>query len=149
MRRKFLPTSVIFFASLMCSQAWAADFTLTVPLRLENVPTIESLTIDCRVSIEPVGGRSPMASYNLVGSGSALVGPIRDGHYSGNVTVEVVARGVHPPSSAKSYSCSISARVRATTGGVVLASSDSFRRTYETATGHTLDSVAAVTSGNF
>jgi len=148
MKRKSLLISASFLASLMCSQAWAADFTFKVPLRVENVPTMERVYVECYVSRVPLGGPGRAAGSNVIGRGSTPV-TIRGGRYSGTVGVEVNAAGIIPASSARSYACSIRGSGRATTGATYAASSDNFRRVYETATGHTLDRLTVRTTGGF
>lgn len=136
MKRKSLLISASFLASLICSQAWAADFTFKVPVRVENVPTIEGVAVECYVSRAPLGAPGVAAPSNVIGRGRSTPVIIRCGRYSGTVGVKVDASGIIPASSARSYGCNIRGWGRATTGAGYSAMPSNFRRIYETATGH-------------
>lgn len=128
--------------------ASAADFTFNIPLRVENVPSMETVTVKCLVSSVRVGEPYAAGRGNVVGQGQTTVRPV-DGGYNGVVRVEVNASGINPASSAQSYSCNLSASGAATTGATYAASPGNFADVYERATGHTLDRTTLSTRANF
>lgn len=126
----------------------AADFTFNVPLRIENVPSVETLGITCKVSRVRVSDPYPLGGTNVVGQGSAVVRPV-GGRYSGTVRITVNASGINPAASAQSYFCSLRASGRAATGATYTASPGNMKEVYERATGHVLDRHVANVRGNF
>ena len=125
----------------------AAHFTLEVPVRVQNAPSIVSLTVECLVSRVRVDEPYPAGSTNVIGRGSQRV--LTSGaNYDNVVLVEVNADGIIPAAEARSYSCSMRASGNARTGGGYAASSASFREAYETATGQTLDRLTVIVRGN-
>ena len=142
MKSQLLASSLV--AVLASTAASAADFTLNVPLRIENVPSMTRVTVNCLVSKQPVSGHSHAAGTNIVGRGSQTVN-IVDGRYTGTARVEINASGINPAASGQSYTCSLSGWGSARTGATYAASPSNFQSVYETATGHTLDRVTTST----
>lgn len=134
-------------ALVMTGSAAAADFTLEVPVRFANVPSVTSATVDCLISRVEVGGPGGSGGTNVVGRGSASV-PVSGGAYDGSVTVEINSDGIIPASDARSYRCSLRAAGTARTGSTYTASPGNFQDVYTTATGATLDSVTTNVQGN-
>lgn len=144
-----LRKAVLFSLLLGASgAAGAADFTFNIPLRIENVPSVVSVAIECAVSRLRVGEPYPFGGTNVVGRGSTVVHPV-GGRYNGTVRVVVNATGINPAASAQSYLCSMRASGRATTGAAYAASSGNMKEVYERATGHVLDRHVTKVHDNF
>lgn len=144
MARPRLPSVLAIAALLPLSlPLQAADFTLEVPLRVANVPTMHTVYVECLVSRSPTGGA---AGSDIVGRGSRMV-TLAGGRYDGTVTVEINATGINPAASARSYRCSARGLGTASTGATYAAQSGNFRDVYERATGHTLDRLTVNVSG--
>jgi hypothetical protein len=144
---KAAATAMLAGAALAGAPAFAADFTFDIPVVIENVPSATSAAISCYVSIVPPGGAYAAGGSNVVGRGETSI-TITGGTFRGTVTVEVNASGLHLPSAARSYNCSLS-RVagRALTGTTYTASSGNAREVYERATGLHLDRLVVQASG--
>lgn len=142
---RFLQAAAL--AMLLTGTATAADFTLEVPVRFANVPSVTGATVDCLISRVEVGGPGGAGGTNVVGRGSAPV-PVSGGAFDGTVTVEINSDGIIPASDARSYRCSLRAAGTARTGSTYTASSGNFGDVYTTATGATLDSVTTTVQGN-
>ena len=127
--------------------AAAADFTLDVPLRVENAPSLSRITVDCMVSRVRLEDPYRSGSTNVIGRGSATV-PVTGGRFDGTVTVEINNTSIIPSSEARSYSCALTGNGTARTGAPYAASPDNFRSVYETATGQTLDRLTAHARAN-
>lgn len=94
---------VLSFAS---GPVWAADFTITVPVALANLPP-DSRTghMSCQVRTSPVG--APRSG--TVGSGRGFSNfTISGGAYNGDVTVAVNADPGVDPATVTHYSCGLS-----------------------------------------
>jgi hypothetical protein len=125
----------------------AADFTLDVPVRVQNVPSLINLTVDCYVSRVLTTDPYPAGGTNVIGRGSAST-PVSGGSFDGTLTIEIDNTGIIPSSSARSYSCAMRGAGRATTGAGYTASSGNFAAVIETATGQTLDRATVTTRAN-
>jgi hypothetical protein len=134
-------------AAVPASPAVAADFTLDVPVRLENVPSISRVTINCLVSRQLLEGDTPSGLANVIGRGQAVIDVV-GGRYDGTVTIEIENTGFIPSSAARSYSCSMDAVGRATTGAGYTASSGNFEDIYQTATGQRLERFTTTAMAN-
>src|SRR5688500_8616488 len=86
--------------------AAAADFTLDVPVRIQNVPSLSMLYVECLVSRAAIGEPGAAGGTNVVGRGSAST-PVSGGSYDGTLTIEIDNVGIIPSSSARSYRCSM------------------------------------------
>jgi hypothetical protein len=128
-------------AMLLAGPAAAADFTLDVPVRLENVPSMTEARVSCLISRIPIGGDGISQERHVLGRGSARV-PVADGRYDGTVTVEINNSSIIQSSEARSYVCSLDASGRSRTGVPYTASSGNFEEVYETATGQRLERAA-------
>ena len=131
----------------LASPAVASDFTFNVPVEVANTPSLQSITVSCFVSTQPLGGVYRAAGTNVVGRGTSTVA-VNDGSYRGNVVVRIDAGGINPAASGRSYDCRLNAQGVARTGSNYAASSSNFTDVYERATGHTLDRLVTVASGN-
>jgi hypothetical protein len=60
-------------AALIGAPAAAADFTLDVPVSVQNVPLLTQVQVDCYVSVLPAGTSGAAADSNVIGRGSATV----------------------------------------------------------------------------
>lgn len=127
--------------------AFAADFTFDVPLTIENVPTGQSATVECMVSIAPQQGVTGSASAaNTVGRGSKMVS-IGNGAYKGTVSVEVNASGPNPATAAKSFSCSLSMLGKPVNGSSWATSPLNAQQVYEKATNMRVERSVTVVNG--
>ena len=142
MRTSALATAAM---GLFASAASAADFTFDVPLRLQNVPSVNTARISCVVYRSALG--TVETGPNRIGRADVDI-PISGGAYDGNVTVEVDNSGIIPSSEARSYSCYIYALGTSRTGTTYGASYGNFRAVYDVATGHTLDRLVPVVRGS-
>jgi hypothetical protein len=134
-------------AGFVAQPAAAADFTFDVPLRIANLPAIETVRVECFVSRIEAGGAYQAAERNVLGRGDATV-PISGGNFDGTVTVEVENRSISPSTEVRSYSCSQTAVGTARTGVRFAASPGNYQEAYETATGATLDRVVPRVQAN-
>lgn len=111
--------------------AAAADFTFDVPVRVQNLPSMHTLSLRCIIYTAYPGGY-------IMGRGSSGNFPITGGNFEGTLTIEVNADGIRTASEARAYSCSLEGLGTARTGSTYRSSPDNFQSVYETATGHTL-----------
>lgn len=98
-----LPTLILVgLASLHSPAPSFANFVFTVPVRIESMTHMTGATVTCTVL-----HTSPTSVPVSVGSGLATV-PVRDGSFTGNVTVTVVASDAriasYPPTR---YTCGL------------------------------------------
>ena len=100
---------------LLGGPAVAADFTLDVPVSVQNVPLLTQVQVDCYVSVLPAGTTGAAADSNVIGRGSATV-DAPGGTYEGTVTVAVENRGVLRSVDARSYHCDLNGRGRSPAG---------------------------------
>lgn len=109
--------------------ASAADFTFDVPVRVENLPSVTTLAVQCAVYTAYPGGRiiSVARSPGVTVSG---------GSYDGTIMVEVDNRGITPSSDARAYRCSLIGEGTARTGTRYSMSPDNFVEAYQRATAH-------------
>lgn len=126
--------------------ALAADFTFNVPVTLSNVPSVQSLRVECAVSRVAVDGGGAMVDLNVVGRGRATV-RVEGGAYSGTVAVEVNASGFLTPDQARSYNCGMIAIGRHRTGVTYEVGPGTMQDLYERATGQRLTSVRGSVQG--
>ena len=86
--------------------AVAADFTINVPVTIENMPAARQFQVYCSTYDTAEGGGSPV---NIVGQGTSARIDIPDGRYSGPpVAIEFNSSETRGPSEARSYGCYIS-----------------------------------------
>jgi hypothetical protein len=123
-----------------------ANFTFTVPLAIENVPSATSAVVFCTVSRGTLGGVFPFAARNIVGNGSTAQ-PLKGGAFSGFVRVTVNADKTIPASTARSYSCNISLNGRSTAGVAYIASFANMADAVSRAAGQTLTMTHTLVSG--
>ena len=147
MKRQISFAAVAITALIAATPVAAADFTLDVPVRLQNLPALTSVGVDCLISRVAPGGPYAAGGTNVIGRGSAPV-PISGGSFDGTVTVEIDNSSIIPSSEARSYICSMRGSGRATTGTTYTASSGNFQDVYQTATGQTLDRVMVHAEGS-
>lgn len=102
-------------AALIGAPAAAADFTLDVPVSVQNVPLLTQVQVDCYVSVLPAGTSGAAADSNVIGRGSATV-DAPGGTYNGTVTVAVENRGILRSVDARSYHCDLNGRGRSPSG---------------------------------
>jgi hypothetical protein len=121
--------------------AAAADFTLDVPVRIENVPSMTTATVTCQISRIAAGAGGASAGRHILGRGSARI-PVVDGRFDGTVTIEIDNTSIIPSSDARSFSCYMDASGRSRTGVTYAASPGNFEEVYQTATGQRLDRAA-------
>ena len=82
-----LITLLLLSLSTAKPQPVFADYAFVVPIRIENMRSIESALLSCNVW--HIGSTpTERASLGTPGSGQAAV-PVRDGGFTGNVTVTV------------------------------------------------------------
>jgi hypothetical protein len=103
--------------ALVAQRAGASDFSITIPVRLSNLPpNVQRLSIGCGVyEYRPgiarvIGQKSPPVLVEMSGGG-----------YSGNVVVSINAAPGQDPANATDYQCSayfIASDPAGTVGGV-------------------------------
>ncbi len=135
------------------SAADAADFTIHVPVEIENT-IIWTIGVKCDVyENEYADGRIGGTSQLLIGRGSASA-TVVDGDFNGTLTVTVDADTGKLPALAQSYWCSLSAswpldpEVGFQQGvGDISASPGNFKRIYEERGGRVLLSYVTTVKG--
>ncbi len=118
-------------AAACAAPAGAADFTFDVPVRVDNLPSLTSIAVQCAVYTAYPGGRI----IEVARSGPVTVS---GGRYEGTVTVEVTNRSLTPSTDARAYRCSLVGVGTARTGSGYTLSPDNFVDVYARATGHSL-----------
>lgn len=84
--------------------AAAADFTINVPVTLENMPAARRILVVCTVYDND---RSGGDTRSVVGSGSSPWFDVTGGRHSATIRVEFNAEVSRGPSAARSYSCNL------------------------------------------
>ena len=102
----------------LSSAARAADFTFTVPVRIENMPNITEAWVNCFVTGETSAG------LRQIGFGRSDVA-LATGSFAGNVTVEVNASPGFASNEASSWGCSLAYNWRMPDGSIFTRSTSS------------------------
>jgi hypothetical protein len=90
------------------NSAWAADFTLEVPVEISNVPAaVTSARISCRVVRWPDPSRPGSGTPGEMSLNLGYPFPLSGGAYRGVVRVELNANPGRRPQDANGYSCSL------------------------------------------
>jgi hypothetical protein len=131
---------------LLAAPALAADFTLHVPVHIENLHSASRFYVNCYA----MGPGTTVASYADM-SGTPIVG----GNYDGTVTVTMNAADVNAARTAVNYKCELSVyAMNPHTGTAVRTNVYSYSSPtapnpgYVTSTGQTLASVQGVVMGS-
>lgn len=99
------------FAALgLSTAATAQDFTFTVPVRIERMQNIERAWVNCSVVVTTPTMTSMSAPPVYV--------PLRDGSYTGTITVNLDMASGYVPSDASRWGCSLVYNWRAADGTV-------------------------------
>jgi len=110
---------------LFASNAWAEDFTVQVPVRIENMPHLTAAHVNCN---------AVTATHGSAGSGLTNV-PLTAGGYNGTLTVAFNAAAGHSRIEATSISCDLQATIRAADGHTVDSGYMALPGSYTTLTG--------------
>lgn len=131
MKRTALRLLAVLTGIASAAPGIAADFTFDVPVRVENLPSVTTLAVQCAVYTAYPGGRiiSVARSPGVTVSG---------GSYDATIMVEVDNRSITPSSDARAYRCSLIGEGTARTGTRYSMSPDNFVEAYQRATAHTL-----------
>ncbi len=109
----------------------AADFTFDVPVRVDNLPSLTSIGVQCAVyTAYPAG--------SIIAVSRSVPVPVSGGSYAGTVVVEVNNGGLTPSSDARAYGCALTGEGTGRTGTRYGLSPDNFADVYTRATGHSL-----------
>ena len=109
----------------------AADFTFDVPVRVDNLPSLTSIAVNCVVYTAYPGG-------SIIAVNRSAPVPVSGGSYAGTIVVEVNNAGLTPSSDARAYSCALTGEGTGRTGTRYGLSPDNFADVYARATGHSL-----------
>jgi hypothetical protein len=101
MARRIASLAALVLLSVTAPAA-AADFTINVPVTIDNMPAARQLQVLCS-AYDTTDGTGD--ARNVIGSFSSPRLPVSGGRYSGTVTVTFNADAGRLPSLARSYAC--------------------------------------------
>ncbi len=119
-------------AMVAAAPASAADFTFDVPVRVENMPSLTTIQVQCAVYTADRAGR-------ILGVAVSPWVRVTGGRFEGTIAVEVNNDDAFTPSiDARTYRCGLTGIGTSRTGRDFRMSLENFVETYQRATGHTI-----------
>ncbi|OGQ80915.1 MAG: hypothetical protein A3F90_00685 [Deltaproteobacteria bacterium RIFCSPLOWO2_12_FULL_60_19] len=128
---RFIFSVPVFLTLIAAAPAAAVDFTINIPVTLENMPAARRVEVNCTAQRTADGSTEP---GSIVGSGSGSAA-VSDGRFSGTITVAFNASASAPPGLARSYSCIIMVHGIASDGRAFFSSYNGLADAWVAATG--------------